>query len=736
MSKTPTPADGASLDDDVRGIQFETADTGITVVDGIERKRDHLGTDPVVEPTPVPTDRLVAPVDSAVRLYADRVEADPNIVMVRDDSFDMVDHLTEGTEREYPPGRYVVDVSGPIKQYLQVDGRLSISTDEGTVIEVGDGAEALLGARSKHNRPATEITVPPTTDGLVRAVSTFGAALKMTTPDRSWPGHRGHPPAVTVGDELDVPQGLAPPCPEVQVLVPPEERYVYPVAPLVYYLGAELVPHRGPPQIRTDAGFEYDLQRSGEEFETRVEQTLKQVLFLECCLRSEGLIELPLHERSAVAGDLPMNAAELFDQPAQVRLPAYLSVEHETIAPHIPDWELAAHLAPRPEQAELLPHLVNDLAVVRTTTEDEGDGGGVDPTELSTPEPTVDEAVTDDAAPEEGDASFEDFFRSAGTDIGDGWTVENSVDLRDDGSDALETVWSGEGVPVGASKATKRAYENRYSRQPDPPPIDVGVVCNDDSMSEELDVTELYDGEKLPMNVSTYRNLSRAGLKTLVEAGDVDFLHYIGHAEPDGLHCADGTLSFAEIDGTETEAFLLNACRSFDQGRALIEAGAIGGVVTLQPVPIESAAEVGKRVAELLNIGYPLGVAVDVADEATQIGSQYQIVGDGGRAVAQHKSGGAFVHEVTPVDGDLSSASEYDLRIQGHPGENNGLGGVFHPHHDEFGHYLIGNSTPEVRLEQETLVGFLRKSSEPVIVQPNGSTDSNLWTSDRLAEQL
>ena len=731
MSKTPTPADGASLDDDVRGIQFETADTGITVVDGIERKRDHLGTDPVVEPTPVPTDRLVAPVDSAVRLYADRVEADPNIVMVRDDSFDMIDHLTEGTEREYPPGRYVVDVSGPIKQYLQVDGRLSVSTDEGTVIEVGDGAEALLGARSKHDRPAREITVPPTTDGLVRAVSTFGAALKMTTPDRSWPGHRGHPPAVTVGDELDVPRGLAPPCPEVQVLVPPEERYVYPVAPLVYYLGAELVPHQGPAQIRTDAGFEYDLQRPGEGFETRVERTLKQVLFLECCLRSEGLVELPLHERSAVAEDLPTDSAELFDRPAQVRLPTYLSVEYETIAPHVPDWELAAHLAPRPEQAELLPHLVNDLAVVRTTTED----GGVDPTELSTPEPTVNEAVTDDAAPEEEDASFEDFFRSAGTDIGDGWTVENSVDLRDGGSDALETVWSGEDVPVGASKATKQAYENRYSRQPDPPPIDVGVVCNDDSMSEELDVTELYDGEKLPMNVSTYRNLSQAGLRTLVEAGDVDFLHYIGHAEPDGLHCADGTLSFAEIGGTETEAFLLNACRSFDQGRALIEAGAIGGVVTLQPVPINSAAEVGKRVAGLLNIGYPLRVAVDVVDEATRTGSQYQIVGDGGHAVAQRDSGGAFVHEVTPVDGDLSTASEYCLRVQGHPSEN-GIGGVFHPHRDDFGYYLIGNTTPRVRLDREPLIDFLCQTSEPVIVKSDEDVDKALRASDRLAERL
>ncbi len=720
MSRTP-PRTDHSTGEQPRDVRFETTDTGIAVVDEVERKREHLGTRPVAAPTPVSTDRLVAPVDRAVRLHADRVEVDPNIVMVRDDAFDMIDHLTQGAEREYPPGRYVVDVSGPVKQYLQVDGRLSVSVADDTVIEVGDGAETLLGARSKHSRPATEVTVPPTTDGLVRAVSTFGAALKMTTPDRSWPGHRGHPPAVTVGDEFDVPRGLAPPCPEVQVLVPPEERYIYPVAPLVYYLGAELVPHQGPPQIRTDAGFEYDLQRSGEEFELRVERTLKQVLFLECCLRSEGLIELPLHERSVVADDLPIDSAELFDQPAQVRLPAYLSVEYDTIAPHVPDWKLAAHLAPRPEQVELLPHLVDDLAVVRTTPED----AGVDPTELSPVE----------AAADEGDVSFEEFFRSADNNIGEGWTVENSVDIRDDGPDALETVWSGEGVPVGASKATKQAYENRYSRQPDAPPIDVGVVCNDDEMSDELDVTALYDGEKLPMNVSTYRNLSRAGLKTLVEAGDVDVLHYIGHAEPDGLHCADGTLSLADVDSTETEAFLLNACRSFDQGQALIEAGAIGGVVTLQPVSIESAAEVGRRVAELLNTGYPLRVAVDVVSEATQIGSQYQIVGDGGHAVAQRDGGCASVYQVVPVDGDVSTATEYSLRVHGHPSEN-GIGGVFHPHQEDFGYYLIGNETPAVRLDRKAVIDFLERCSAPVIVRSDPGEDAELWASGRLTERL
>lgn len=746
MSKTPPPIDRSSpADDGVRGLRFEAGETGVTVVDDIERKRDHLGTAPVVEPTPAPTDRLVAPVDRAVSLPVSRIETDLNIVMVRDADFEMIDHLSEGDERTYPPGRYVLDLSGPIKQYLQVDGRLSVSTVDGTTVTVGDGAETLLGARSKHTRPAAEVTVPPTTEGLVRAISTFGATLKTTTPDRSWPDNRGHPPAVTLGDEFDIPPGLEPPCPEIQILVPPEERYVYPVAPLVYYLGAELVPHEGPPQIRTDAGFVYDLERPDESFEARVERTLKQVLFLECCIRSEGLIELPLHERTAVAEDLPLSAAALFDQPAAVRLPAYLSVEHGTIAEHVPDWELAAHVAPDPEQVELLPYLVNDLAVVRTSP---GDADGVDPTDLSTPTPTAAEAATDpdgldpgaDAAsgasdPNDGSEGFQDFFRSGGTDVGDGWTVENSVDLRAGDSTVLETVWSGDGVPVGASKATRQAYENRFTRTPDPPPIDVAVVCNDDRMRDELDVTGLYDGEKLPMNVSTYRDMSRAGLATLVEHGDVDLLHYIGHAEPGGLHCSDGTLSFTEIDDTEIEAFLLNACRSFDQGRALIDAGAIGGVVTLQRVPIESAGEVGRRVAELLNIGYPLRVAVDVVEEATEIGSQYQIVGDGGHNVAQRDGGCAFVHELTPVDGDLSTATEYELCVRGHPSEN-GIGGVFHPYQEDFGYYLIGNDTPRIRLDGGSLVGFLSQTTEPVIVRREGESGRELWNSEHLAERL
>jgi len=707
MSRTPPPLEEHTAPT-AGPVHFESTSVGVAVVDESRRKREHLGTTPAAEPVPVPTDRMRAPVDGAVCLPVDRVETvDLTLVTVRDDSFDVVDNLAEDETATYPPGRYVIDLPGPIKRYLQVEGRLSVSTVDGTTVTVGPDATVLLGARSKHARPTTEVCVPPTVDGLVRAVSTFGAALTTTTPDRSWPTLRGHPPAVTVGDELDVPPGLAPPCPAVQVLVPPTERHVYTVAPLVHYLGAELLTHSGPPQVRTDEGFAVDL---GPDFEATVERTLTRVVFLECLLRSEGLLEFPLHERSVLA-DLPLDPATLFDRPPEARLPAYFEVDYDAVAARVPDWELAAHVAPRPDQVELLPYLVDDLAVVRTRSESAA--GAADPSAR---------ASADDAAPDGGTAR--EFFRSGG-----GWTVENSVDLRDDAGVALETVWTGDGVPVGASKVTRRAYENRLDRSPDPPPIDVGVVCNDDRMNDELDVTERYDGEKLPMNVSTYRDLSRSALRTLLEAGPVDFLHYIGHADPEGLHCSDGALSLSTVETTGVEAFLLNACRSFDQGLALIDAGAIGGVVTRQSVPIEAATDVGRRTARLLNAGYPLRAAVDVVRETSPIGDQYQIVGDGGHAVAQRESAVAFVHELTPVDGDLSTATEFDLAVHAHPAEN-GLGGVFHPYSETFDYYLVGNSTPTVRLDAEELAELFTRDNEPVLLAPDGTDYPELcWTS-------
>lgn len=714
MSRTP-PRPDRSSGERTRGIRFESTETGLAVVDEVERRREHLGTRPAAAPTPVSTDRLVAPVDRAVELSVSTIETDPNVVVVRDEAFDMIDHLAEGAEREYPPGRYVVDLSGSIKQYLQVDGRLSISTVDDTVVAVGDDADTLLGARSRHGRPTTEVTVPPTVDGLVRAVSTFGAALKTTTPDRSWPNLRDHPPAVSVGDDLDVPPGLQPQCPEVQVLVPPTERYVYAVAPLVYYLGAELVPHEGTPQLRTDAGFEYEFGR--DDFERRVERTLKQVLFVESVIRAEGLTDLPLHERAVVDDHLPIDAAELFDQPAQVRLSTYLSLDYDAVAPHVPDWELEAHLAPRPDQVELLPYLVDDLAVVRTTAESDD---------------TAYRSLTD--ATSEGGGQFSSFFRAGETNTDDR-SLDDSVDLRGSATGTVEAVWGGDGVPVGASKVTRAAYENRLGRRPDRPPIDVAVVCNDDQMSEELDVTELYDGEKLPMNVSTYRNLSCAGLRTLVEHGDADFLHYIGHAEPDGLHCADETLSLETLEGTDIEAFLLNACQSFGQGQALIDAGAIGGLVTRRPVPIDAAAEVGKRVAELLNIGHPLRVAADVVQQTTDIGDRYQIVGDGSHAVAQRDSGVALAHELVPVDGDRATATEFDLRVRGYPSEI-GIGGVFHPYEETFDYYLLGNETPWHRFRRDELVDFLTRGPEPVIVRSDDRDETTFGLSTVLAEEL
>jgi hypothetical protein len=129
----------------------------------------------------------------------------------------------------------------------------------------------------------------------------------------------------------------------------------------------------------------------------------------------------------------------------------------------------------------------------------------------------------------------------------------------------------------------------------------------------------------------------------------VDFLHYVGHATPDGLECPDGRmLDVATVAETGVTAFCLNACQSYTQGRRLIEAGALGGVVTHGDVGDEMAHRVGGTLARLLNNGYSLAAALDVAGETHPVGAQYGTVGAGQISLAQGGSAGPCLWRVLP----------------------------------------------------------------------------------------
>src|SRR5699024_3463049 len=154
-----------------------------------------------------------------------------------------------------------------------------------TTIEFGDETEIVVGARSHHSRPATTLTTPADPERMMRAVSTFGSALKTFSPERSYPTLRGHPPAVELGDELDL-NGLTPPETGVTIEVPSTYRSVFVVAPLAYYLGARVRPSETP-RVRTETGFTHSLD-GALGFERSVERTLKQVFFVDCLVRTDG----------------------------------------------------------------------------------------------------------------------------------------------------------------------------------------------------------------------------------------------------------------------------------------------------------------------------------------------------------------------------------------------------------------------------------------------------------------
>jgi hypothetical protein len=194
---------------------------------------------------------------------------------------------------------------------------------------------------------------------------------------------------------------------------------------------------------------------------------------------------------------------------------------------------------------------------------------------------------------------------------------------------------------------------------------------------------------------------------------DTEFLHYIGHIDADGFECADGRLDATSLDEAGADAFLLNACQSYEQGIALVDAGAIGGIVTLSDVVNSGAVGMGKTLARLLNRGFPLGSALDVAGDDSALGSQYTVVGDGGFAIAQSENGVPNVCFVRGVGDD-----RFELEYKAFPTNDRGMGTLILPHLEENRtHYLSSGSVDTFELSRDELGRFLSLEEVPVVVE-------------------
>lgn len=663
-----------------------TEDGNLEIVDPIERRQFTLRTDGRASPRRADTDEFAFPVDDAVRLDATEIVL-PSLlaVMVRSESGEMLAQIEAFSQKSFPERSYCLEICAPMKLYLRVDGPFTASADFDSITFGFESGELLLGGRSRHEQPEATITVTEDPVDLMAAVSYLGSALKTTSCERSYPTLRGHPPLLERGDELHVPDALEKPETGVRIELPADLRHVFVAAPLAYYLGAELRP-ASVPRIVTDHGFEHDLETT-RGFETEVERVLKQVFFFDCVTRTEGYYKVDLHERSQVEPLVNLDFASLYDRPLAEQLEQYLAVPYEVIEEFVPEWKLMTHVQPTAENVETLPFVVNDLAVIKSPHSQEVVQSGPQVA-------AIDEFMRDG-----------EFTRSAA-----GAEPATPSFVEPERADSLEQAWIGDDAPLNASKVTIEAFHNRLERDAKQGIIEIAVVCNDPEMDEEQAVVDDVYGsrEDLPFEIEVHHELTTDELREVL-ATPVEFLHYIGHIDAEGFQCSDGKLDAKSLEEVAIDAFLLNACQSYNQGMALIEAGSVGGIVTLNDVINSGAVTMGCNIARLLNRGFPLRAALNVARDESIIGGQYIVVGDGNVDIVQSEGGNPFLCKIERLD------PGYELTVKTYPTSTQGMGSVSFPVvSGTQRHFLSSGELATFELSRDELVDFLFMEEMPL----------------------
>ena len=640
-------------------------DAGLTVTDHIENTQFEVYTDRRVDPAASPDDAHYFPVDASVTVETASVEI-PRVAVVETRAGDG-SLLTRGDSYEMPDGTYHVGIDpAPTKLYLAFDAGFSVSTtDRTTRIDLDAPAPVALGFRSLHQVPAGTIETPTDPESLMEAVSLLGSALQTTSPERSFPTLRGHPPLIEPGDELRVPDRIEPLDSGVRIVVPPTYEHLYPIVSLAYYFAADVVPG-DEPRIEGD-GWTHPLE---PDFERRTAEVLRQSFHFDCLARTEGFYPVDLHERETT--DIDLDWGRLYDLPLAERLGEYLAVPFERVEPELPQWTLTTDVRPDPDNVEMLPFVAGELSIVRSpetaTPVTAGEGGavglfrgpGANPVSLG-PEEFV-----------RGGAGTES-VRGADTSTDSDAVPADADFVQPESVDTVEHAWVSDGVPLDANKATLDAYHRRLEAGAiEQSRISVLVVCNDEQMREEGEVADLYGlRDMVQFDIEVRHDLTRAEMREVLRS-DVDFLHYVGHVDERGMQCTDDYLDLTDEDlDVGVSAFLLNACQSYQQGEALVHRGSRGGIVTLSDVANSPATQLGRIVARLMNSGFNLRTALHVAKRELITGHQYIVVGDGGTTVCHCRSGVAFVIDLQRVETD-----QWNLTVEGLPNGPYGVGSM------------------------------------------------------------
>lgn len=686
---------------------------GIEIIDHIERRRCRINIQEKISPTSISAENFHFPVDQGVSITASELSLPYSIaVHIRNHAGLMINQLTSGDCQDLPYDRYSIELSTPIKLYLISESEISIEvTDDNVKIDLGNSTEVYIGARSHHEHPAGTITTTADPEDMMKAVSHLSSALKTTSCERSYPTLRGHPPEITLGDRLQIPQVLDNVKTGIEIEIPPNYRSIYVVSPLAYYFGADIVPGESR-VIRTSHGFSHSLGDADRTFEQEVNRVLRQCFFMDCLTRTEGYYKINLNEREQLERELDVDFISLYGKSLLEQIKEYLTIRYEDIKPYIPRWKQTAYVEVAPKHVEILPFLIHDLAAVHSTKNTEVVRSNIKNARTDG-KSQENIAQTNDTKTRHAEGQFTRGDSSclemrSGESASKDIEPEEYVQLPDDSS--LEQTWIGDGIPIGASKSMLAAFKNRLRRDPTEGDIEISVVVNDDQMIEEGEtVDEVYETrEQLGLSVDIYHQQTVDELYELFQR-DTDFLHYIGHIDNKGFQCIDGQLDVTKMESVSIDSFFLNACLSYQQAIGLINAGSIAGIATIKPVLNSGAELVGKMVARLLNLGFPLTTALNIAKSKSIMGDNYVIIGDGGLDLTQPTTGVPSSCEI------VKRNDEFEIIYRTYLTRAKSIGSITIPYINENQQfYLTSGSAGKFSMNIKELLRFLSEDKLPV----------------------
>lgn len=244
---------------------------------------------------------------------------------------------------------------------------------------------------------------------------------------------------------------------------------------------------------------------------------------------------------------------------------------------------------------------------------------------------------------------------------------------------------------------------------PEVSPIEIHVVCNDPSMQDESIVGEYYQlNDRHQFEVSIHTGLETADFRDVL-AGSSDFLHYIGHVDDDGIRCPDGHLDTGTLSDVGVKAFLLNTCDTHEQGFGLVEAGSLGGIITLSDIADSVATQAGTQLARLLAAGHTLRTSIHVLRKQLLSGTRWLVIDNGNLSIYQCKSGNPLYLSISEVEDETYRTDVYTFVSPSH-----GLGSALNLHLDSETRYLVSGKLATLDLSERELNKILDRNLFPV----------------------